>query len=223
VADIIITCNQCGNTITVSEFVTAESLTCIKCKAKVLIPPQRTTPAAGVPKLRLAAQVPVADPAGQPGAPGSPMDPDVRQHLPKMLTRSRQRKVTQFQVRTLPWLLFFLLAAALACLRYWPQILAPDLLQTTILAGIWTLLFLHLSVACYAFSDEAFYGVLCLIIPGYTIYYLFFQSDKMFLRAVVGSLLIAFGWDAVLASRELWAEVYTTISIWIATTDTIKK
>lgn len=222
-ADIIITCSQCGNSITVSEFVTAESLTCAKCKSKVLIPPRRLTPSEGVPKLRIAPQEPVPEPSAKPAHTGSAVPDDVQQYLPKVLGRIRQRKMSRFQVTTLPWLLFILLAAGLGVLRYWPQILAPDTLKTTIQAGVWALLFLHVSVSCYAFTDEAFYGVLCLIIPGYSIYYLFAQSDKLVLRAVAGSLLIAFGWDAVLASQQLWAEVYATVSIWIATTDTIKK
>lgn len=222
-ADVTITCGQCGNSITVSEFVTAESLTCVKCKSKVLIPPRRDTQSEGAPKLRIAPREPAPEPAMRPTDAGHAVSHDVQQYLPKALGRIRQRKISRFQVSTLPWLLFIVLAAVLCGLRYWPQALAPETLETTIQTGVWGLLFLHISVSCYAFTDEAFYGVLCLIIPGYSIYYLFAQSDKLVLRAVAGSLLIAFGWDAVLASQQLWAEVYTTVSVWIATTDTIKK
>lgn len=222
-ADVTITCGQCGNSITVSEFVTAESLTCVKCKSKVLIPPRRVNPAERSSKLRIAPQEPAPEPSMRPREAGLSVANDVQEYLPKALGRIRRRKVNRFQVTILPWLLFFLLASVLCGLRYWPQVLEPETLKTTIQAGVWALLFLHISVSCYAFTDEAFYGVLCLIIPGYSIYFLFVQSDKMVLRAVAGSLMIAFGWDAVLASQQLWAEVYTTVSVWIATTDTIKK
>ncbi|MEI8120542.1 MAG: hypothetical protein WCI20_00710 [bacterium] len=228
-ADKSIPCQNCGNVITVSEFVSAKTLTCMKCKAQVTIPIPEAAPVEPQPKLRLAPSPVTDSPTGSDAASGDhprqkKHDPHaMRNVLPQYKRRKLKRRVTAFEVKVLPWLLFFILAAILAWVRYVPGAVSPDLLKLMISGGVWTLLFLHISVVCYAFTDDSFFGILCLIIPGYSLYYLYVQSDQMILRSLAGALLIAFGWDALLAAQNLWIEVYNTVSIWIATTDTIKK
>lgn len=229
-ADIIITCQNCGNAIPVSEFVDGSLLVCMKCKAKVTVPDHEVAP---VPhhKLRLAVEKP-PEPPPQPVAPplpkknfkGKPVGQnDVGQYLPKAKKRVQKRRSMVFEAKVLPWLIFFILTAILCWLRYVPGALPADTVDTLTRWGVIALLFLHITIICYAFGDEAFYGILCLIIPGYSLYYLYIQADEMILRSVTGALLVAFGWDAVIATQQLWAEVYATVSLWIATTDTIKK
>ena len=123
----------------------------------------------------------------------------------------------------MPWLLFALLTLVFGWLRFWPGALTPSLAATFVSAGVWTLLFLHITIVCYAFTDDAFYGILCLIIPGYSLYYLFIQADQMFFRAIVAAMMIAFGWDFAVATRNCWDGFYAAVSHWIATTETLKK
>lgn len=232
-ADIIITCQNCGNTIPVSEYVDANLLTCMKCKARVPVPERTAAPAAPVQKLKLAVEKP-------PDTPPPPVNPprdargknnktkpaqpnDVRQYLPKAQQTLKKRRASNFEAKVLPWLVFVILSVVLCWLRYWPGALPANTHSTLITAGIWALVFIHVTIVCYAFGDDSFYGILCLIIPGYSLYYLYIQADQMILRSVMAALMIAFGWDTVLAGQQLWKEIYTTVSIWIATTDTIKK
>ena len=225
-ADKTITCQNCGNFITVSEFASAKSLTCVKCKTEVPIAEVGPAPRAPHEKLRMAPPQ-VSEPEGvakgAAGAKTKSRPNDVQRYLPKGKGRTKRRQMTTFQARLLPWLVFIVLAAVLAWVRYWPAALSPETLSLAIRGGVWALLLLHFSVVCYAFTDDAFYGILSLIIPGYSLYYLFIHSDNMILRALVASLLIAFGWDALLAANQRSSELYTTISRWIATTDSIKK
>lgn len=231
-ADINIACPKCHNVITVSEFVDADFLTCMKCKAQVSVPGKvPETVVSDQPKLRLTLKKepapPPPSPAPEKGRKRAKADAarDVRNYMPKGGKARRARRVSTFEVAVLPWLVFVVLAVLLTWFRFAPpdllnQYVAPDLFVT---CGIWALLFLHLSVVCLGFSDDAFQGLLCLIIPGYTLYYLFVQSDQMHLRAVVAALLLAFGWDAMIASKNLWNEIYINVSSWIATTETLKK
>jgi hypothetical protein len=232
-SDIIVTCAQCGNNITISEYVTAEVITCMKCKAQVPIPVRTPDPTPAAPKLKIAlAKAPEPPPAPIPPPPvkldrkaaKAAAKKNVQQYLPQGgKKRIRARKISTFEIKVLPWLVFVGLLLAFGWMRHVPGALAPDIHPQFIQGGIWALLLLHVSVICLAFGDDAFSGILCFIIPGYTIYYLFTQADQILLRALVAALLIVFGWDFVIAAGAFWNEVYTNVSGWIATTDTIKK
>lgn len=234
-ADINLTCPSCANAITISEFVSAEFITCRKCKAQVPVPArQAATPVTQKLKMPVA---PPPEPPSQPApetkadkkkkksdAPVSAsMSNTVRQYLPKAKKRKQARRVTAFEAKVLPILLFIVLTALLLWLRFWPGALSASDLASFKSVGVWALILLHVSVTCLAFGDEAFYGILCLIIPGYSLYYLFIQAEQMILRAVMGALLITFGMDAAIWLREVWVNVYTEVARWIATTDSVKK
>lgn len=232
-SDIIVTCTQCGNNITVSEHVSAEFIPCMKCKNQVPIPARLPDTTVVVPKLKLALARP-PEPAPPPEPPPSAKlsrkaakeaaRKNVQQYMPQGgKKRIRARKVSTFEIKVLPWLVFIVLLLVAGWMRHVPGALAPDIHAKFIQGGVLALLLLHVSVVCLAFGDDAFSGILCFIIPGYTIYYLFTQADQILLRGLTGALLIVFGWDFAIAAGELWNEFYTNASSWIATTDTIKK
>lgn len=232
-ADIVVTCGQCGNNIPISEHVTAEVITCMKCKAQVPIPAREPALPAAMSKLKLSVAKPPEPPAETPAQPPAKFDKkkaraegkkNVQQYLPQAgKKRIRARKVSTFEVKVLPWILFLVMLLVLGWMRYIPGALAPDILPLFIKGGIWALLLLHFSVICLAFADDAFCGILCIIIPGYSIYYMFIQADQMLLRGLVAALMIVFGWDFALWAGGVWTDFYNAASTWIATTDTIKK
>jgi hypothetical protein len=115
------------------------------------------------------------------------------------------------------------MTALLAWVRYWPGAVPAQHLPTVILAGIWCLFGMHVVVVLYAFDDDAFQGVLCTILPGYSFYYLFTQADQFYVRSLVAALLLVFGMDSALAARRTWDKAYHNISSWIQDTDTLKK
>ncbi|MEI6148427.1 MAG: hypothetical protein WCS01_04965 [bacterium] len=238
-ADVTITCATCGNQITVSEFVSSESILCMKCKATVPIPP-REAPAPVSATLKLAMAPPTPPPAPVPDPPkqswlrsrqrhqtsqaAKPASAfsELSRYLPSATRLAQRRRSSRAKSRIWPFVLFVLLTAILTWLRYWPGALPARDLPTLILWGIWGVVGLHIMVILYAFDDDPFHGVLCAIIPGYSLYYLFGHSDQFYLRAIAMALLIAFGWDTSLAVRKLGTEFYYGFSSWIQDTDTRK-
>lgn len=231
-ADITISCPGCGNQITVSEFVSAEFLVCAKCKARVPVPARTVTaPANGGLKMAAPSEPPPAPEttspkkgkSGRPAPASNPLN-GVSQYFPSSLRQhGRRRRRASTGANLLPWLVFVVLLLALAGLRFWPGVLSASDCDLLVTGGVWVLAGLQVAVVIHAFNDEAFHGVMCAIIPGYSLYYLFGQADQYYLRAIAAAFLLVFGWDATLATRKLWQETYRNISFWLEDTDYMKK
>lgn len=212
-ADITLTCGQCGNLITVSEYIEADTLVCAKCQQTVPVP-QRIPEASPAARLRLATPPP-------PPVPESPSESAPGHRAPPQ--KRRRRRSQGIHPAMWGYVTFILLAAALVYLRFYPDSMPEARREMLITAAIAALGFLHVSVIAYAFADDAFHGVLCAIIPGYSIYYLYTQADQFLLRAVVGALLLAFGLDTVEFVRRFSYNVYVDVSSWIQDNDSLKK
>lgn len=226
-ADITVTCSQCGNNITVSEYVEADFLTCLRCRQKVSLPKDRVEAPQAAAKLKLASPGSATQPAAAP-APSTPagapaLVDEVRRNTPAMKRLRRRRKPAALSHALVSGGIFTLMAGGLLYLRFYPDAMPGGQRELLITAAIAALGVLHVSVIAYAFADEAFHGVMCTIIPGYSLYYLYVHADQMLLRAVVGALLIAFGVDTVQAIQKFAHEFYVSTSAWIRDTDTYKK
>ena len=237
-ADIIITCAACGNRITVSEFVSAESLVCMNCKANVPVTPQTVpAPATAGLKLAMATPPPAEPPRDVPGKKDRRRGKasrdiqekqsvsnfsDVRKLLHSSGRRVSPRRSRRMGNKNWSWLVFALLMILLPWLRFWPGAVPAAHLSTLILTGVWALFGLHVVVVLYAFDDDPFHGVLSAILPGYSLYYLFIQADQFYLRSLVAALLLVFGWDASLAAQRIWRATYHDISSWIQDSDSLK-
>lgn len=221
-ADIILTCGQCGNQISVSEYIAAETIVCAKCKASVPVP--RREPEAPVAKrLKLAAEMTPAPDPSAPTATAVGNDPSTyRQDMPDMRRGARKRLRRRGSTAHLlwPWIVFLVLAGILCYLRFVPNAFDVD---TLIKGAIYALVILHFTVVTMAFADDSFSGVLCAIIPGYSLFYLFVQASEYYLRSVVAAILLAFGWDVSIALTSFMKETYVRVAYWIETTDTMKK
>jgi len=111
----------------------------------------------------------------------------------------------------LAFLLFAVIGAVTGYLRYGserglpgsehlPVALIEDLMQYA-WGGI---LLLNLIVVLKAMSDNMFQGILCLLLPGWSVIYLLFISDNFYLRAVFFGCLVGIGQDG---STQLYAIV----------------
>ena len=111
------------------------------------------------------------------------------------------------------WALFLALGVLTAGMRYsgWFH-LRYEMTQY----GPWIVLVLHLVIVAIAFKEDLFTGVLCLAIPGYSLYYLVAQSGRPFLTAVVFGFLAGMGEDAFYALRDRSGDYYDTITDLIA-------
>lgn len=126
----------------------------------------------------------------------------------------RKRARVYFAKHLLNWLLFAVLAGIMAYLRYGGG-LSPQNLALFRRFGPWVLLGFHLLVVLEAFRDSVFQGILCLIIPLYSVYYLFLLSDQFLLRSIVAGTLVGIGEDGFWVLRDLVIEVTTAVESWI--------
>ena len=116
-------------------------------------------------------------------------------------------RVSKFQISeyALSWIVFLVLTPILFRLRF-GGVLADKSLEDCKTYGMIGLGVIYGIVVLDAFRDEMFQGLLSLFIPPYTVYYLFFRSDSFGLRALLGALVIAFGYDTY-----LWAWGYASV------------
>lgn len=213
-ADITITCAHCGNQITVSEYVEADTLVCAKCRNSVPVPPRTT-------ETPLAARLKLASPPPDAG-PSVPAE-DAPRRRKKSRPMKFRRRSAGIQPATWGFVVFILFGAAMAYLRFYPGAMPSAQRELLITAAMGALGFLHLSLIAYAFADDAFQGVLCAVIPGYSLYYLYTQSDQFLLRAVAGALLLVFGLDTAQFVRRVSYNVYIDVSAWIQDNDSLRK
>jgi predicted RND superfamily exporter protein len=122
----------------------------------------------------------------------------------------------------LAFLLFALLGALAGFLRYGGELQLPgsELVPQDILAKVmvfaWAgILGLHLIIVFRAMSDNMFQGLLCLLVPGWSIVYLLFVSDNFYLRAVVFGCLIGIGQDGGIQIYDRAAAVMGSMSEFI--------
>jgi DNA-directed RNA polymerase subunit RPC12/RpoP len=113
------------------------------------------------------------------------------------------------------WLCFIVIAALMASIRFL-YIMPPDYLDVLQLYGPYLALLMHVIIILMAFKDTVFQGILCLLIPGYSFFYLFLVSDNFWARALMGGLLVGIGLDSALFYKDVAGNVYRTVSDYIA-------
>ncbi len=165
------------------------------------------------PKLRLGEIRPVY----RPGPATGPVDANGPSHEVEDSRPPRAKPSAylpgRFQ-RMAPWLLFLVLGAATGLLRYgayYPP--ATDLLR---IYGPYAAGALHVVITVLAFQDTIFSGMLCLVIPGYSLYYLFAVTDRHLLRAAAAGLLVGIAEDSLVFYQDLALSIHHTVASWIA-------
>lgn len=102
----------------------------------------------------------------------------------------------------LSWVVFVVLGALMYYLRYEGG-LNRNHVQQLITIGPYVLLVLHVKLVLMAFQDAIFQGILSLLVPLYSFYWLFLVSDAFLLRAIVAGLCVGIGMDS-LAFYQAW-------------------
>jgi hypothetical protein len=141
---------------------------------------------------------------------------DVRYH--SVTSRKDLAKLRRHRLLvTLGWLLFLGFTAALFFIRFGPPL--PGITPLTVKhAGMIAVGVIYVLCIILALSDNMFDGLLAIVVPFYPIYYLFFVSGSIFLRAVSAALLVVFGFDCLLLLQNLALKAIDRISYWIANT-----
>lgn len=141
--------------------------------------------------------------------------------LPALVARrsaSAARNTHQIQAHALRiWLsalIFLVLAGGGAYIRFyggWPGM--P--LETLKWYGMLAVAAAYLFAIGLALRDNMFDGLLSIVVPLYPFYYLFFSSSALFVRALVGALLVAFGYDTLLFLQGWAGGVIGAVNHWI--------
>lgn len=111
------------------------------------------------------------------------------------------------------WALFFALGAASWAARYHGWL---DIESEMIAYGPWAILFLHIVITVLAAQEDLFTGAICLLVPGFSLYYLLARSGRAWLCAITCGLLIGTGQDSWLALQEVATNFYDGVNERIA-------
>lgn len=130
-------------------------------------------------------------------------------------SRPDASRVRQYHIRiAVGWLVFIGLGAALIYIRFFAGLpdIAPDLLKRY---GMIAVGLIYLASIFLALKDNMFDGLLAIIVPFYSLYYLFFVSGSILLRALGAALLAAFGFDCLLLLQHIALKYFDKVSYWI--------
>lgn len=115
---------------------------------------------------------------------------------------------------TLSWLLFLVVGAGMGVVRY-TSLVDPTYAGWLVQYGPYALIAIHIILVIRAFGDTVYQGVLCVIIPFYSFYWLFFVSDAFYTRALVGGLLVGIGQDSVVFYQKHITDIVNKTDEWI--------
>lgn len=214
-ADLLLTCPNCGKQMPVSEFVSETTATCASCGKEIPIP-RRASPAGKGLKLKplesptQSTQIPTWPTTGaNVGLPVAAVNQPLKQ--PESIKRENRRiRITRVKIICC-WALFIILAVVLAYLRFFSGV--PGLsTERLALCGIIAISFFYLVIIILALIDNMFDGLLALVVPLYPFYYLFAVSDAIFLRAVVAALLVGFGYDFGVLLQDIGVRVFNRVN-----------
>lgn len=212
-ADIEIKCPKCEQVTVVSEFVDAEAISCRSCGEKLQKPeiapakPKATVATIKKPALKLAQTEKVAE------APQQPLKHVVQAVVTKKEESDEPRRgITQ---NVVAWIIFVVLAAVFAYLRYFSAN-TSSFIGYSLTYGPYVVIGFHVLITLKAFKDAFFQGVLCLLVPCYSMYYIFLVSDDFFLRAVVAGMLVGLGQDSAMFFHAKSITMIDTVNSWIS-------
>lgn len=224
-ADITLTCDACGTTLTLSEYAKPANLTCHKCGKALGMPnAEKNSTATLLPE-----RIRRAKAEAQAALEGHPPEKDVvLTDISKNIhNRQKRRARAELLVPTIKAIvLFVILTLLMGYIRY-SSLLAPyvneklllflpdDTMETVRFTGFLAVLFFHLVIVIEAMTDQFLNGLLCLLVPGYSLYYLFTSSDSFLLRAIMLSLVIVFGYDFALYVHGYAMDFYTFVKAWL--------
>lgn len=207
-ADIQLTCTRCFTVTGVSEFVDDSALVCRSCGAKLTRPEREE---AQSKKHKMAAERPGVEPTGTSGyKEGNPAElwPGGR-NAPKLT------KKTRVMHHWYALAIFVVFGSVMGYLRYGGGLDVSRLAVLHAYAAPAALV-LHLLIILKAFEDQVFQGILCVLVPFYSIFYLFAVCDSVYIRALVGGLLVGIGQDAAEVTQIEFFRVCEFVRAWIS-------
>ncbi len=213
-ADVEVQCEQCGAPVILSEYAAIHTISCRSCGSALKAVP--TSPTDSVrERLRLKKR----ETGDEPGEGGgdSKGEEESSWRFDRYIEKSRSNIKTETKQAGVigSWLCFVVIAALMASIRFL-NIMPDDYLDMLQTYGPYAALLMHVVIMLMAFKDTVFQGILCLLVPGYSLFYIFLVSDNFWARALMGGLLVGIGLDSALFFKEVAGTVYRTVSDYIA-------
>jgi len=202
-ADIQVECPGCGKPVTVSEFVDLNQLTCRSCGA-----PFRGATGEEIPE--------VAESETQE-SPVVSHPPPPEDTVPNtVIARVQRGRPTRFRMThsMMSWILLAVLGLIALYIRFggW---LNTDHIAWIESYGPIILLAIHVYVVFKAFRDSVFQGVLCLLVPFYSIYYALVLCYDYTARALIVGALLGLGWDSIRVMLDQAETILPAINDWL--------
>ena len=190
-ADVIVECSHCGKKTAVSEYVDHGMAVCPACGAKLDVP-RREVIGPTAPARQ--------EPSGQKPATPSPLERSTVTAFRAVSDRrkkfGRRRQIISWSPGPITLISIFILGTLiLSLLRF--VFLPPGDMAAFAKIGVLCLMVGHFTVVVDAFCENMMFGLLSLVLPGYSLFYLYTQCDSYVLRLAVGIMIIPFGMDAV--------------------------
>lgn len=233
--DIDLTCPDCETVTTLSEFVDESKLICRKCKKQLQKPGalaaavaanaakgrknEFTPPVPTQSGLRLAKRKrEYTDPSAEAASvletiaakhPHNAEDQDLE------LRPQIEDNKSHINHAAIASGIFVILGGGMGYLRY-GEVLPPDILAMSIEYSWIAFMAFHAMIVLKAITDNMLQGILCLLVPGYSLLYLFTISDDFYLRAVLAGLLVGIGQDSAVQLSAHAAVIGGTIHGFIA-------
>ena len=211
-SDVPARCTRCGSEVLVSEFIDPEVLKCQNCGSKLLLD---KSSAKKISPLTVRRAKP-PDSQVLIGNQPAPAKPSRRWGSRRRRKEGKNRKGKPARISdyAISLFLFFTLTPTLCLLRYVDFLPATDM-ENFILGGQIAFALFYAVILVEAFNEEMFDGILCVFLPPFTFFYLFFKSSSFSLRAVVAALTAAFGKDIAMTVYQWTMAAFVSVSSWI--------
>jgi hypothetical protein len=112
------------------------------------------------------------------------------------------------------WILLLVLGGIALYIRFggWLNVEHIEWIESN---GPLILLAIHIYVVFKAFRDSVFQGVLCLLVPFYSIYYALVLSYDYTARALIAASLLGLGWDSLRVIIDQAGTILPAINDWL--------
>lgn len=210
-ADVQITCPKCSTTLTISEFADAGNLVCRSCGEPLKKPesPKQKSKAAAI-KTASAETLQETSQTSEGQSLGGNWQ--VTQTAARI---KRPKQKFHMTPGIWAWVIFIILGGIMAYLRYGGGFLGENTAMIYMYGPI-VVATIHLMVVLKSFKDSVFQGVLCLLVPGYSLYYLFLVADDFILRGIAGGIFVGIGQESFKFFLDEAHIIIKMINDWIA-------
>ena len=210
-ADIQIQCEQCGQEVTLSQYADPSAVVCRVCGQRLRQPGMAAPPPPMEKEsLKLRPRTVVVD------ARDLEAEAETMEVTNKAWFRKAPKKKVGMTHALIGWGLFLVLGAGMGTLRY-GDVLSPSNMSLLQEFGPYIFIAVNIVIVLMAFTDQIFQGILVLLVPFYSIFYIFMISDKFIVRALFAGLLVGIGQDSLIWFQATSGEVIESVQTWIET------